>query len=135
MKVFLDTNVLVAAFATRGLCSDVFRVVAAEHELLVGEPVLVEMRRILETKLRMPEQARNEALRVLRRYTKVPAAKAPIGLDINDPADEWIVACALTVPADVFVTGDKALLALRRVQDMPIVSPRDFWTQARRGSA
>lgn len=131
MKVFLDTNVLVAAFATRGLCSDVFRVVAAEHELFVGEPVLVEVRRILEIRLRMPEHARNEALRVLRRYTIVSAAQAPIALDINDPADEWIVACALTVPADVFVTGDKALLDLRRVQDMPLVSPREFWTQTR----
>ena len=131
MKVFLDTNVVVAAFAARGLCSDVFRMAAAEHELLVGEPVLVETRRILQTKLRMPAQARNEVLRVLARFAQVPAAKAPTALGIDDPADEWIVACALAASAEVFVTGDKALLALRRVQGMPVVSPREFWTQAR----
>jgi len=33
MRVFLDTNVLVAAYATHGLCEDVFRVILAEHEL------------------------------------------------------------------------------------------------------
>lgn len=129
MKVFLDTNVLVAAFATRGLCADVFRLAATDHELLIGAPVLVEMRRILETKLRMPAPARNEVLQVLRRFVQVPAAKVPISLDINDPDDEWIVACAIAASAEVFVTGDKALLGLHQVEAMPIVSPREFWMQ------
>ena len=44
MKVFFDTNVLIAAFATRGLCSDLFVHVLLEHELIVGEVVLDELR-------------------------------------------------------------------------------------------
>ncbi len=132
MKVFLDTNVLVAAFAARGLCAELFRLVAAEHELLLGEPVLIEIRRILETKLRMPPGTRNEVMRVLRRFPRAAAAKAPIALGIRDPDDEWIVACALAASADVFVTGDKGILAARgRVKAMPIVSPREFWMQLR----
>lgn len=129
MKVFLDTNVLIAAFAARGLCADVFRLAATDHELLIGAPVLVELRRILETKLRMPPSARNEVLAVLRRFGQAPAAGVPVALNINDPDDEWVVACAIAAAADVFVTGDKALLGLHRVQDMPIISPREFWTQ------
>ena len=129
MKVFLDTNVLIAAFAARGLCADVFRLAATDHTLLIGAPVLVEMRRILETKLRMPAPARNAVLQVLRRFVQAPAAKAPIVLGINDPDDEWVVACAVAASARVFVTGDKALLGLQRVENMPIVSPREFWTQ------
>lgn len=129
MKVFLDTNVLVAAFATRGLCADVFRLAATDHELLVGAPVLVEMRRILETKLHMPTAARSEVLRVLSRFAQAPAATAPIVLGIHDPDDEWVVACAIAASADVFVTGDKALLGLQRVQDMPLISVREFWTK------
>ena len=129
MKVFLDTNVLIAAFAARGLCADVFRLAATDHELLIGAPVLVEMRRILETKLRMPAAARNEVLTVLRRFTQAPAARAPLALGINDPDDEWVVACAIAAEVDVFVTGDKALLSLQRVHNMPVISPREFWTQ------
>ena len=129
MKVFLDTNVLIAAFAARGLCADVFRLAATDHELLIGAPVLVEMRRILETKLRMPAAARNEVLQVLARFAQAPAAVVPIALGINDPEDEWVVACAIAASAGVFVTGDKALLGLRRAQDLPIISPREFWTQ------
>jgi putative PIN family toxin of toxin-antitoxin system len=129
VKVILDTNVLVAAFATRGLCADVFRLAATDHELLIGGPVLIEVREILETKLRIPAPARNDVLQVLRRFVQVPAAKGPIALGIDDPDDEWVVACAIAAPADVFVTGDKALLELRRVERLPIISPREFWTQ------
>jgi putative PIN family toxin of toxin-antitoxin system len=129
LKVFLDTNVLIAAFAARGLCADVWRLAATDHELLIGAPVLVEMRRILETKLRMPAAARNEVLAVMRRFTQAPAARAPLALGINDPDDEWVVACAIAARAEIFVTGDKALLGLQRVQNMPVISPREFWTQ------
>ena len=44
MKVLLDANVLIAAFAARGLCADMFRLAATDHELLIGAPVLVEVR-------------------------------------------------------------------------------------------
>ena len=128
MRVFLDTNVLVAAFATRGLCADVFRRVAVEHELLIGEPVLIELERILENKLRMPRGPRSSVLQTLRRFTVIPAATSPTQLGIGDRDDEWVVACALGGAADVFVTGDHALLRLRKVGALPIVSPREFWT-------
>lgn len=128
MRVFLDTNILVAAFATRGLCADVFRLAAVEHDLLIGEPVLAELERVLEKKLRMPRAARSAVLQTLRRFTVVPAANAPTELGIGDRDDEWIIACALAAAADVFVTGDQVLLRLRNVATVPIVSPRDFWT-------
>jgi predicted nucleic acid-binding protein len=134
LRVFLDTNVLVAAFATRGLCADVFRLAAAEHQLLIGEPVLVEVGRILASKFGMPRAARNEVLGILRRFPLAAAAKEPIPLGINDPADEWIVACALGAAAEIFVTGDKALLGLHKMRNMIIVSPRQFWTQAQPAS-
>jgi len=129
LRVFLDTNVLIAAFAARGLCADVFRLAATDHTLLIGAPVLVEMRRILETKLRMPAPARNEVLQVLRRFEQVPAAKAPVALGIEDPDDDWVLACAIAGSAEVFVTGDKALLRLHQAGQLPIVSPRQFWTR------
>ena len=47
MKVFFDANVLMAAFATRGLCADLFAHVLLEHELIVGEIVLDELRDVI----------------------------------------------------------------------------------------
>jgi len=39
VKVFLDTNILVSATATRGLCADVLREVLASHQLIVSDPL------------------------------------------------------------------------------------------------
>ena len=47
MRVFLDTNVLIAAFATRGLCEDVLRTTLSEHDLIIGTQVLAEVERAL----------------------------------------------------------------------------------------
>ena len=52
MRVFLDTNVLVAAFATRGLCADVVRTVLAEHEFLISSTVIEELTLTLTQKIR-----------------------------------------------------------------------------------
>jgi predicted nucleic acid-binding protein len=56
LRVFLDTNVLVAAFATRGLCSDLLRLVLAEHQLIVTEVVLVELQRVLSERIGLPSR-------------------------------------------------------------------------------
>ena len=47
MKVFLDTNVLVSAFASRGICADILELVLLEHDLLTGENVLRELGKAL----------------------------------------------------------------------------------------
>lgn len=62
---------LVSAFATRGLCTDVLRVIIAEHELEVGEVVLEELRKVLIEKFKVPFEyvARTEDL--LRSYEVV----------------------------------------------------------------
>ncbi len=45
MKVFPDTNVLVAAFIARGLCADLFREILKRHQLVVVEAFLDELQR------------------------------------------------------------------------------------------
>jgi predicted nucleic acid-binding protein len=67
VRVFLDTNVLVAAFATRGLCADVFRLVLAEHELLVSATLIEELIGALIKKVRVPEPVVREIVAFLGR--------------------------------------------------------------------
>jgi len=126
VRVCLDTNVLVAAFATRGLCADVFRTVAAEHDLVLGEVMLTELRRALKTKLRLPEEGIAAVEAVL--------ADAPSDVEIRDPEDRWILATAIAGAADVLVTGDQDLLAVHGTAPLPILDPRAFWEMLRAGS-
>ena len=53
MKVYFDTNVMLAALATRGVCADLFAHVLLEHELLIGETVTRELRSKLRIKLKL----------------------------------------------------------------------------------
>lgn len=133
MKVFLDTNVLVSAFATRGLCADVLRQVLAEHELLVGERVLREVRRVLRVKLRVPQPAVDEIEQFLRTQTVVAATGTRALVKVRDADDARILAEAVAGGADVLVTGDRDLLDLADRSPLRIVTPRGFWELLRAG--
>ena len=61
MRVFLDTNVVVSALATRGICSDVLRLIVSEYDLLLSETVFGELRRVLGRKFGVPADAVQEA--------------------------------------------------------------------------
>lgn len=127
MKVFFDTNVLIAAFATRGLCADLLSHVLLEHEVMLGEVVIAELRVKLRTKIKLPKQTIDEIEALLRESTVVPRPAKHLGLKISDPDDEWIVASAVAGGADVLVTGDAAVLKIARRSPLPIVNPRGLW--------
>ena len=127
MKIFLDTNVLVAAMATRGLCADVLREVLTSHQLVVSPPLLAELKRVLRQKLRIPAELINEAIEVLQQDAHLAAPSKIPDIDIQDKDDLVILSSALGGKADLLVTGDKELLDLGKVEDLQIISPRAFW--------
>ena len=131
MRVFLDTNVLVAAFATRGLCADVLRIVLAEHDLITGEVVLGELHDVLAKRLRLPPGTVADIMALLRAQEVVPKPANPSSLPIRDPDDRWILASAVAGGADVLVTGDQDLLDIAAKAPLPILNPRGLWDRVR----
>lgn len=133
MRVFLDTNVLVAAFATRGLCADVLRTILAEHELLLSATVIQELTRTLTEKVGVPEQAVRQIITFLRASASlVKGPGAQVSIEIRDPDDAVILGEALAARADILVTGDKDLLELGDIPGIRILNPRGFWQEIRR---
>jgi putative PIN family toxin of toxin-antitoxin system len=131
VRIFFDTNVLVSAFATRGLCADLFSHVLLEQELLVGEVVLVELQRAPRDRIKLPRGLIDEIDDLLRDGVLVPRPKAHLNLGISDPDDEWIVASAVAGKADVLVTGDSSLLEAISRLPLPVVNPRGLWERLR----
>lgn len=132
MRVFLDTNVLASAFATRGLCEDVLRLVLAEHELVVGDVVIRELRRVLRTKFRVPAPTRKALEDFLKEQVFVPRPRDIPRVVTQDPDDDAVLASAVAGKADILVTGDKDLLSLGREAPLPIVTARAFWELAKK---
>lgn len=127
MRVSLDTNVLVSAFTTRGICADVLAVVLAEHQLVLGERVLAELKRVLRKKMGMPAEEVTEAEAFLRQEAAVVSKGSELLAEVRDPDDAEVLAQAIEGLADVLVTGDRDLLDVTDALPVEILSPRGFW--------
>ncbi len=127
MRIYLDTNVLVAAFATRGLCADVLHAVLAEHQLIVGEAGLAEVQRVLRRKLRLPTEALAEVDALLRQQGEVAETSDILAISVRDEDDRIILSEAVAGGAEVLVTGDRDLLDIADRAPLPIVTPRGLW--------
>ena len=132
MKVFLETNLLASALTTRALCAELFEVVLQSHELLISDPVLKELERILPDKPGQSASITEGFISLLRSEGLLITNDHPAP-SLPDPDDEPIVASALAAGATVFVTGDKALLKLKTIEQLPIISPREFWERLSAG--
>lgn len=132
MRVFLDTNVLVSAYTTRGICADLLRYILAEHELLTGEVNLVELRRVLRDRFHASPELTATIEAELRDTTIVPKPGTPSLLPIRDQDDQWVLASAIAGRADLLVTGDQDLLAAAPQSPLAIVDPRGCWDRLRK---
>lgn len=128
MRVFADTNFLIIAFATRGLSADVFQLILSEHELVLGEFILNEFKRVMLTKIKLPEKYIDEVEQLLRQFDvqEIPENKSEI--IIRDEDDRWVLQSAINAQADILITGDKDLLEITdQIEKPKILTPRQFW--------
>ncbi len=130
MKVFLDTNVVISAVATRGLCADLLHLILAEHELVMGETVLRELREVLRRKIGVSSETSDEFETFLRRHACVVQASDAAAVTGLDTADKAVLAEAVAAGAEVLVTGDRDLLVVA-ASPVAIVSPRGLWEKLR----
>jgi putative PIN family toxin of toxin-antitoxin system len=131
VRVAFDTNVLVSAVATRGLCADIFNLVLAEHQLVVGETVLAEVRRVLKQKMRVTDEVIAEFEALLRAEASVVAKAKTVSIPVRDKSDMPVLAEAISGKAEVLVTGDRDLLEITAKVPLDILSPRGLWERLR----
>ena len=126
MKIVLDANVVIAAFATRGLCESILELCLHSHELVLCEDLLDEILRNLQQKINLPEVIVKDIGKLLRENANI-VSPIPLAADIcRDPDDVKILGLAIAAHADCIVTGDKDLLILEKFQGIPILTPRSF---------
>ena len=131
MRVFLDTNVLISAVASRGLCADVMREVLILHKLVICEPLINELQRNLKNKIKLSDELIEEFVSLLQKDTIQVNPEQVITIKGIDENDRKILTCAIQGNAEVFVTGDKELLGLERINNLEIISLREFWERSK----
>jgi len=127
MKLALDSNIIIAAFAARGLCSALFEVCIEKYTAMMSDHILTEVRKAFLRKLKMPEPSVTEILDYLRELC-VTGAYRPLTAHVSrDRDDDKILALAVAGEADYIVTGDHDLLVLKKYGSVKIITPREFW--------
>ena len=127
MRVFFDTNVLIAAFISHGVCAELFEHCLTTHEILTTEWVLGEYYRALREKFSFDKHLTEESLLFLRRNLTVAKAQTLEKQVCRGADDDNVIAGALSGKADCLITGNKDLLILKKFKNIPIILPKDFW--------
>ena len=123
MRLVFDTNVLFAAYISRGACAALYEQSLAAETLLTSEAILAEFEEKLIAKANVPA---DEAAAVRRQTAADAIVVAPVALAApvcRDADDDVILGTAIAAHADLIVTGDKDLIVLGSYEGIPIVTP------------
>lgn len=128
MRVVLDTNVLISAFITRGVCSDLLERCATQHTLVTSPFILDEFHDKITSKFKYSEEDATRAIQLLRSRMEI-AIPEDFPLNVcRDPDDDMILATAIAGNASCIVTGDPDLTDLRYFLNIAILKPAEFAT-------
>lgn len=127
MKVVFDTNIFVSAFVIPGSRAEeaIVRIIEGKDTLILSKVILQELLETLSRKFsREQEELAHVAvfLSEIGQWVK-PKQKLTI---LKDNPDNRILECAVSGSADVIVTGDKAILALRVHKGTKILSLKEY---------
>ncbi len=127
MRVVLDTNVIVAAFAARGLCAEVFEVCLENHSIILSDYILSEVQEKLDRKIHLPKNYISEIIAYLRETGELVHPEVlPLPV-CRDGDDDAVIGTALAGNAGFIITGDEDLLVLGKFREVEVVTPRGFW--------
>ena len=133
MRVVIDTNVFVSAVFFGGLPCQI---------VTLAEQGKIKLCFIIETFNELQAVLLDEKFAKMRNFLDFPVAdfvekvrnfslffslpsKPPMIIKAN-PADNYILACALASQAKYIVSGDKHLLGLKSFKDISILTPCQF---------
>jgi uncharacterized protein len=128
-RVVLDTNVYISIFTSpKGELGDIWEhALKGRYTILISPTIIAELANVLRVKFKWPEDEIKARVKRFQRMTEIITPHFVPNVIENDPADNHILACAVSGKADVIVSGDKRhLLPLKEYEGIPIVRPVDF---------
>jgi putative PIN family toxin of toxin-antitoxin system len=127
LKAVFDTNIFVSALAIPGGQAEraIDLVIDARVNLCISKEIIHEVLGVLAQKFsKGPEELARTAV-FLSELAELVVPRKKLAV-LDDEPDNRILECAVTGHADMIVTGDRAMLDLKKYQEIRILSLRQF---------
>lgn len=128
MRVVIDTNVLVSGILSVGIPYKIIEFWKNNKiEVCYTDEILREYTRVLSyPKFKLPLPVITDILVFVTKFGEKINLKTKISAIKEDPFDNVFLACAMDGNCHSIITGDSHLLALKKYNNIKIVSPREF---------
>lgn len=123
-RLVIDTNVFISVFLLHGRSSALVPLLLSRKTvLLVNGEILKEYFEVaIRPKFGHTPGRIRELFGALRPHVLVVKPVAKTTVHLRDPKDLRFIDCAIAGDADFIVSGDKDLLVIRRVGEIPVIS-------------
>ena len=126
ISVFFDANVWLPATVSDGWMRRLLREAELRGTVWISAELLDEVSEKLALKFHVPWETIEGAKALMTKSACTFSAKVAPDVRSPDPDDALLLAQALAAKCAHFVTNDKPLLTLVAIDEMRIVSPREF---------
>ncbi|MHB8882346.1 MAG: putative toxin-antitoxin system toxin component, PIN family [Thermodesulfovibrionales bacterium] len=127
MRVVFDTNIFISALILPGGSADaaIMRIINGDATLVISREIIDEVLTVLARKFSKDAEALS---RVAVNLVSLGELVHPTGRIkvLEDETDNRILECAVEGKAALIVTGDKAMLMLKRHRDITIMPLGEF---------
>ena len=127
MRVVFDTNIFISALIFPGGQAEkaILKVIEGKDTLILSREIIKEVLSVLSRKFSKDREAISRVAVNLSEMGELvePSEKTDI---LEDRADNRILECAAAGNADIIVTGDKAMLKLKRYGNTRIISLKEY---------
>jgi putative PIN family toxin of toxin-antitoxin system len=127
LKAVFDTNIFISALALPGGQAEraIELVIDGRVSLCISKEIIHEVLGVLAQKFsKGPEELSRTAV-FLSELAELIVPRKKLAV-LDDEPDNRILECAATGHANVIVTGDRAMLNLKKYQEIRILSLRQF---------
>lgn len=133
-RVVADTNVLVSAIQFGGKPRQLLDLAIDGHiDLAVSEAIIEETLRVLRDKFHRAPRDLRETDKQLRVIARIVTPAEIVNAVAADPSDDRVLECAVAAEAEVIVSGDKHLLALKGFRTVRIQRVAEFLAASKLG--
>lgn len=132
MKIVIDNNVFVSGIFWKGPPHKIIKLAEQNRlQIFASRPILNELFGVLKRDkfalfVEEAQTSVDDICKKILELVQVSSPESELQVIKKDPADNKFLACAVAIQACFIVSGDSHLLDLKKFQDIPILTPRQF---------